>query len=289
MRILILGANGQLGRCFKKYITDVNLETSHDFVFLGKNEVDLLDLASVRIFFSREQDFDFVLNCAAFTDVEKAESNQDIANRINFLAVAELANICNAHNYKLIHISTDFVFDGVDSKAYGELCKTNPINVYGKSKLLGEESILTAMPENALIIRTSWLYSDYGENFVRKILQLGAKNKEVFVVNDQYGSPTHAMDLAEFIWMLLMHSKFAGGNFSSEIYHFSNEGKISWFDFVNKIVKVMNKDFNVIPVSHKKFKTIAARPNNSYLSKRKVREELNMTIPKLVRPIIERM
>jgi dTDP-4-dehydrorhamnose reductase len=200
MRILVTGKNGQLGRSIYKIVnTDTkidNNQSSNEFIFVGREELDLSSKSSISHYFDYHDKFDIIINCAAYTQVDKAEQEVELANQINHLAVKQLANIANEQKAKLIHISTDYVFDGESNKSYTETDETNPINVYGKTKLAGEKALQAVMPMNALIIRTSWVYSEYGNNFVNTMLRLGKERDELNVVSDQIGSPTYANDLA---------------------------------------------------------------------------------------------
>ena len=196
MRILVTGKNGQLGKSIHKIVT--NNEQTNEFVFVGREDVDLSITDSIASYFSHNN-FDIIINCAAHTAVDKAEEEAVFANQINHLAVAQLAQIAKTQQAKLIHISTDYVFDGESDKPYTETDTTNPVNIYGKTKLAGEQVLKEIMPTDAIIIRTSWVFSEYGDNFVKTILRLGKERDEINVVSDQIGSPTYATNLAEVI------------------------------------------------------------------------------------------
>ena len=200
MRILVTGKNGQLGRSIHKLVnTDSkidNNQSSNEFIFVGREELDLSNESSISHYFDSNDRFDVIINCAAYTAVDKAEEEQELANQVNHLAVKQLAGIAKEQKAKLIHISTDYVFDGESDKPYIETDTTNPINVYGKTKLAGEKALQAVMPINAIIIRTSWVYSEYSNNFVSTMLRLGKERDELSVVSDQIGSPTYATDLA---------------------------------------------------------------------------------------------
>ena len=196
MRILVTGKNGQLGKSIHKLVT--NIEQTDDFVFVGREELDLSNENNIARYFENNV-FDTIINCAAYTAVDKAEKEVVLANQINHLVVSQLAQIAKNQQAKLIHISTDYVFDGESDKPYIETDETNPINVYGKTKLAGEKALQRIMSTDAIIIRTSWVYSEYGNNFVKTMLRLGKERDELNVVSDQIGSPTYATDLANAI------------------------------------------------------------------------------------------
>ena len=220
MKILVTGKNGQLGKSIQKIVDGKNKQKfkSYDFVFIGRNELDFFNISDINYFFDNNY-FDVVINCAAYTQVDQAESDEKKANLINHIAVKEIAKISKKNNMNLIHISTDFVFDGLNKRPYCENDKTLPLNVYGKTKLAGERAILSIMEFNAIILRTSWVYSRYGNNFVNTILDLCQKNGSLNIVSDQIGTPTYAGDLAEFIVTLIRtHSdKYGLYNYSNKI------------------------------------------------------------------------
>ena len=213
MRILVTGKNGQLGRSIHKIVnTDTkidNNQSSNDFIFVGRENLDLSSEKNISHYFKNNK-FDIIINCAAYTAVDKAEQEEEeeLANQINHLAVKQLASIANKQQVRLIHISTDYVFDGDSNKPYIETDTPNPINVYGRTKLAGEKALQTVMPMNALIIRTSWLYSEYGNNFVKTMLKLGKERDELNVIIDQIGSPTYATDLAKAILEIIQNKEF---------------------------------------------------------------------------------
>jgi len=203
MRILVTGKNGQLGRSIQKIVnTDTKLgnnQSPNEYIFVGRGDIDLSSKSSISHYFGNNDKFDIIINCAAYTAVDKAEEEQGLANQVNHLAVKQLAEVTNKQKAKLIHVSTDYVFDGESNKPYLETDTPNPINAYSRTKLAGEKVLQTAMPMNALIIRASWLYSEYGNNFVSTMLRLGKEREELSVVSDQMGSPTYATDLAGVI------------------------------------------------------------------------------------------
>ena len=213
-----------------------------------------------------------IVNCAAYTNVDKAESEPKLANTINCKAVDIISKWTSENNKKLIHVSTDYVFDGLSNVPLSENSKTNPVNEYGRSKLKGEIVCLKNDP-NSIVIRTSWLYSSFGKNFVKTMISLMKNNNTVKVVNDQIGSPTYANDLAKLIIEIIMNNKNKSG-----LFHYSNEGEISWFEFAKSIREFYNLDCKIIGVSSKQFKTLAKRPQYSLLNKSKIKATFNLEI-----------
>jgi len=282
MRILVTGKNGQLGRSIHKLVnTDSkidNNQSSNEFIFVGREELDLSNESSISHYFDSNDRFDVIINCAAYTAVDKAEEEQELANQVNHLAVKQLAGIAKEQKAKLIHISTDYVFDGTGSKPYKETDKTNPINVYGKTKLAGEKALQEIMPTNAMIIRTSWVYSEYGNNFVKTMLRLGKERNEINVVSDQIGSPTYATDLAKAILKIIDNRDYQDKDKATEIYHHSNKGEISWYDFTKEIFKLAKIDCKVSPITTEQYPTPAKRPRNTLMSKDKIIEEFSLEI-----------
>jgi dTDP-4-dehydrorhamnose reductase len=194
------------------------------------------------------------------------------------LAVKQLAQIAKSQDSKLIHVSTDYIFDGESGKPYVETDESNPINVYGKTKLAGEKTLQTIMSTNALIIRTSWVHSEYGNNFVKTMLRLGKERGEINVVSDQVGSPTYATDLAKVILKIIDNKGYQDKDKATEIYHHSNKGEISWYDFAIEIFKLAKIDCNVSPTTTKQYPTPAKRPKNTLMSKDKIAEIFNVNI-----------
>ena len=276
MKILVTGKSGQLGRSLQKFISNFD---HHEFTFTGREEIDLSSSESISKYFDTHSHFDVIINCAAYTAVDRAEKEADLADEINHLAVKQLAEFANSQNAKLIHISTDYVFDGYKNSSYLENDSTNPINVYGRTKLLGEEAVLEAMPNNALIIRTSWGYSEFGNNFVQTMLELARERGEINVVTDQIGSPTYASDLAKAILNIISNDNFNKKTFPTEIFHFSNMGETSWSDFAKEIFKLANLNYKVTPISSEQYPTPAIRPKNSILSKEKIKNHFKLQIP----------
>ena len=282
MRILVTGKNGQLGRSIYKIVnTDTkidNNQSSNEFIFVGREELDLSNESSISHYFDSNDRFDVIINCAAYTAVDKAEEEQELANQVNHLAVKKLANIANEQKAKLVHVSTDYVFDGTGGKPYKETDKTNPINVYGKTKLAGEKALQEIMLTNAMIIRTSWLYSEYGNNFVKTMLRLGKERDEINVVSDQIGSPTYATDLAGAILEIIKSKEFREEGQTTQIYHYSNEGEISWYEFAKEIFKITEIDCKVKPMSTEQYPTLASRPKSTAMNMDKIISNLNIPI-----------
>ena len=281
MRILVTGKNGQLGRSIQKTVnTDTkigNNQNPNDFIFVAREELDLSSESSISHYF-KNNTFNIIINCAAYTQVDKAEQEDELANQINHLAVKQLASIASNQRARLIHISTDYVFDGESDKPYIETDTPNPINVYGRTKLSGEKALQALMPINAIIIRTSWLYSEYGNNFVKTMLRLGRERDELSVVNDQMGSPTYAADLADAILEIIRHNKFRDVARTTQIYNYSNEGEISWYEFAKEIFKIEKIDCEVNPVTSQQYPTPAKRPRNTLMNKDKIVKVFNIKI-----------
>ena len=280
MRILVTGKNGQLGRSIHKIVNTKidNNQSSDEFIFVGREDLDLSSENSISHYFGNNDKFDIIINCAAYTQVDKAEKEVELANQINHLAVKQLANISNKQKIRLIHISTDYVFDGESNKPYMETDKTNPINVYGKTKLSGEKALQEAMPTNAIIIRTSWVYSEFGNNFVKTMLELGKQRGELNIVGDQIGSPTYAADLAEVILKIIDNKNYQDKEWLTKIYHYSNEGEISWYEFAKEIFKMTKIDCKVNSITTDEYPTLANRPKDSVMNKGKIMKEFDMEI-----------
>ena len=276
MKILVIGKNGQLGKSINKIVCQ--RQDAKNFVFIGRRQLDLCDANSIRNYF-RKNKFNLIINCAAYTNVDKAEIQPDIAKKINHNAVLELSKVAKKHNCKLIHISTDYVFDGSSKKPYSEEDITNPINVYGQSKLDGEKAIQDTMKFNAIIIRTSWVFSEFENNFVDTMLRLGKNNNELNIVSDQIGSPTYASDLATAIIKISEKDEYFLTEKETEIFHFSNIGKVSWSDFAREIFDIAKIQCKVNNIDSSSYPTIAKRPLNSELNKNKIMKTYNITIP----------
>ena len=267
--ILITGANGQLGKAIQK----MSYSYDYNFIFANKEILDIVDKDQLEKLIKNKQ-IDIVINTAAYTAVDRAEDERDESYLINFEAVKVLANICKENDVCLIHISTDYVFDGRNYVPYKEEDKTNPINAYGDSKLKGEQSILSIKPKS-IIIRTSWVYSEYGQNFVKTMLNLTKSKNSLRVIYDQIGTPTYAKDLASAILDIIKQPL----QDKVEIYHYSNEGVCSWYDFAKAVFDIKGIDINILPITTYEFKAKAKRPHYSVLSKYKIKDHFNIKIP----------
>ena len=276
MRILVTGKNGQLGKSIHKIVA--NTEQTDDFVFVGREELGLNSESSMSHYFGNKDKFDIIINCAAYTAVDKAEEEQDLANQVNHLAVKQLAQIAKNQKAKLIHISTDYVFNGESDKLYIETDETNPINVYGKTKLAGEKALQEILPTDAIIIRTSWVYSEYGNNFVKTMLRLGKEREELNVVSDQIGSPTYATDLAEVILKIINNKDYQDKEQQTEIYHYSNKGEISWYEFAEEIFNITKIDCKVNPITTNQYPEPVNRPKDTVINKGKIAKVFNVKI-----------
>jgi len=275
MFVLVTGANGQLGKTLNRLVNENKME--HRFIFATKDQLDLTDFQNIRSYIQKNQ-FDVIINCAAFTAVDKSEVEKNQANLVNHLSVKNIAEIARDNSIKLIHISTDYVFDGLKTEPYIEKDIPSPINVYGKTKLDGENAIISAMVTDAIIIRTSWLYSEYGNNFLDTILSLAQKRKELNIVSDQVGSPTYAYDLAISILKIIENRKFFETSHISEIFHYSNDGKCSWYDFANEIVNISGLECSIKSISSKDYPQTAKRPKHVLLDKSKIRNSFGLEI-----------
>jgi len=282
MRILVTGKNGQLGRSIQKTVnadTKIgNNQSSNEYIFVCREDLDLSSKSSISHYFGNNDKFDLIINCAAFTQVDKAEQEAELANQINHLAVKQLASIASNQQSRLIHISTDYVFDGESNKLYLETDTPNPINIYSRTKLAGEKALQSVMPMNALVIRASWLYSEYGNNFVSTMLKLGKEQDELSVINDQMGSPTYAADLADAILEIIKHKKFRDVAQTTQIYNYSNEGEISWYEFAKEIFKIEKIDCKVNSITTQQYPTPAKRPRNTLMKKDKIVKVFNIKI-----------
>ena len=261
-KILVTGANGQLGSEIKVLAGNY---PNFDFVFTDIADFPLDDEPEIIANFNRLQP-DIVINCAAYTAVDKAEQDRETADAINHLAIDTLASLCNASRARLVHVSTDYVFDGTSPTPYKEDDLPNPKSVYGVTKLAGEIACSKKCPES-IIIRTAWVYSEFGNNFVKTMLRLMTERDTLSVVNDQIGSPTYAADLALAILTILDSNKWEPG-----IYHYSNEGEISWFDFALDIKKIAHKHCEIIGIPASSYPTPAERPAYSLLDKSKIQD-----------------
>jgi len=272
-KILVTGANGQLGKELREFSS---LHTGLEFVFLSREDLPIHQFELVRKYFNTLKPA-YCINCAAYTAVDKAESEKDLAFLINGEAVGVLAAICKEHNTKFIHISTDYVFNGKAASPYIESFPTDPINIYGASKLEGEKQAMELNP-GSIIIRTSWIYSSFGKNFVKTMMQLMSEKDKIKVVNDQLGSPTNAADLAEIIFNIIGLCHLQIYDWTPGIYNFSNEGIISWYDFAKAIKAITNSPCDVKPISTTEYPTPAKRPAYSGLDKTKIQKTFGIKL-----------
>lgn len=268
-QILVTGANGQLGQSVKEISGNY---PDFDFTFVSRNELDITNQSAIVDYFDVNQ-FDAVVNCAAYTAVDLAESEIEAARLVNATATKYLAEVTADKEILFIHISTDYVFDGTVAVPRLETDLVNPIGIYGQTKLEGEEFALAINPQT-IVIRTAWVYSKYGKNFVKTMLWLFNEKEEIGVINDQIGSPTNAVDLADAIAQILSKDKLAYG-----IYNYSNEGECSWFDFASKIKELSNSSIKINPIPTSAYPTPAKRPSYSLLDKSKIKETFQISIP----------
>ncbi|WP_418179802.1 dTDP-4-dehydrorhamnose reductase [Aliarcobacter lanthieri] len=268
--ILVTGSNGQVGSEIKELAKDY----SYSFFFTTRDDIDITSKDDIRNF-CQINNINVIINCAAYTAVDKAENDELNSDLVNRKAVKKLALISKELNIKLIHISTDYVFDGRNFKPYCEEYQTNPQSVYGKTKLDGEKELVNINPKDSIIIRTSWVYSFYGNNFVKTMLRLGGEKKELGVIFDQIGTPTYAKDLAFTILNIIPKIQ----NEKVEIYNYSNEGVLSWYDFAKEIIKMAKIDCKINPIETFQYPTPAKRPHFSLLNKNKIKSTFNIEIP----------
>jgi dTDP-4-dehydrorhamnose reductase len=268
--ILITGSNGQLG----SEIRELSSNYSYNFFFTDRNNIDITSKDSIRSFY-QTNNINVIINCAAYTAVDKAESDEINADLVNRKAVKKLALVSQELNIKLIHISTDYVFDGKNFKPYKEEFQANPQGVYGKTKLDGENEMRDINPKNSIIIRTSWVYSSFGNNFVKTMLRLGKEKESLGVIFDQVGTPTYAKDLAKTILDIIPQI----ANEKVEIYNYSNEGVISWYDFAKEIMRMTKLNCKINPIETFQYPTPAKRPHFSLLNKSKIKSTFHIEIP----------
>ncbi|MGY3213733.1 dTDP-4-dehydrorhamnose reductase [Mucilaginibacter sp. HD30] len=266
-KVVIFGASGQLGTCIKSIIGSY----SDNFYFPNEAEANILDVEALNKVFSAQKP-DYVINCAAYTAVDKAEDDSELSEKVNVTGVKNLADQCAKLATVLVHISTDFVFKGDLARPLTEWDPTHPISVYGQTKLNGEKA--AAQIEKHFIIRTGWLYSEHGNNFVKTMLKLGAERDELRIIADQVGTPTYAIDLAGFILHIIERQSTAYG-----IYHYSNEGVTSWFDFARAIFDLSATQVKATPIRTDQYPTRATRPSYSVMDKSKAKETFAIEIP----------
>ena len=270
MNVLVTGANGQLGSEIQN-----NTHRISNYYFSDADSLDITDARAIRAFVQQHA-INLIVNCAAYTNVDKAEDDCATAQAINHTAVAHLASVCKEFQLPLIHISTDYVFGGTKNTPYRETDATQPLGVYGRTKLAGEQAIQNSGIEH-LIIRTSWLYSlRFGNNFVKTIQRLSGERPQLKVVADQVGTPTNAADLADFIVQAIENAWYRG---KREVYHFSNEGVCSWYDFAVAIVAATGNTCEVLPCTSAEFSSKVTRPSYSVLDKTKLKTDFGYRIP----------
>ncbi len=267
--IVVFGASGQLGQCFK------NLSEKHqlkNILFPSEAEANILDNDALGIIFETYKP-DYIINCAAYTAVDKAEDDIELATKINKTGVENLSRHCLKYNTTFIHISTDFVFKGDMPTPRNESDIAEPISVYGQTKLDGEK-VIEVLLDKYYIVRTGWLYSEYANNFVKTMLKLGAERDELKIIADQTGTPTYAIDLADAILKIIEKNKKGYG-----VYHYSNEGIASWYDFTKAIFDISGNPIKVTPIKTEEYKTRATRPSYSVLDKSKIKNTFDLAIP----------
>lgn len=267
--VLVTGADGQLGQCFRLLVKSYK---SINFFFCNSADLNISDSVAVETFLKNNQ-IQVLINCAAYTAVDKAEEDKEKSLLINAQSVGSIADVCKKLGVKLIHFSTDYVFDGNASRPYHPYDNTDPVNFYGFTKLKGERKILNSNPE-ALIIRTSWVYSPFGKNFVKTMQYLLSNKEELSVVADQFGSPTYAVDLANAVLKIII-----AGTKCSGTYHYCNAGIISWFDFATAIRTGIKSDCIIHPITTAEFPTPAKRPAYSALDTESFKNDFNQLIP----------
>ncbi|MBB6327943.1 dTDP-4-dehydrorhamnose reductase [Algoriphagus iocasae] len=268
--ILVTGAKGQLG----SEIRAISENYSFQFFFTDQEELDITKKENIESFI-QDNKIQTIINCAAYTAVDKAESDQEIAFKVNRDAVGYLASAIQSVEGNMIHISTDYVFDGTGYKPYMPGDSANPKNIYGKSKWEGEELMRSIPLYNSLIIRTSWVYSEFGSNFVRTMLRLGKERETLNVIDDQIGSPTYAADLAKVLLDIIPILDHSG----TRTYHYSNEGVCSWYDFAIEIMEKAGLSCEIIPIPTSQYPTTASRPHYSVMEKGGFKSDYQLAIP----------
>ncbi|HEY4324198.1 MAG TPA: dTDP-4-dehydrorhamnose reductase [Mucilaginibacter sp.] len=267
--IVVFGSSGQLGQCFKRISENEGIKLIH---FPSEAEANILDVESLRKIFEKYKPV-YCINCAAYTAVDKAEDEREIAFKVNKTGVENLSILSLQYDSTLFHMSTDFVFKGDISTPRSEDSETFPVNIYGQSKLDGEK-VVESLLKKYFIIRTGWLYSEYGSNFVKTMLRLAAEKSELSIVADQVGTPTYAIDLATCILRIINSKSEAYG-----IYHYSNEGVASWYDFAKSIFDISDTVIKALPIRTEEYKTKAARPAYSVMDKSKIKGTFQIEIP----------
>lgn len=268
-KIIVFGASGQLGQCLKQVAAEMDIT---DIAFPNETEGNILDPEALQALFAKHQP-EYAINCAAYTAVDKAEEELDLARKINKTGVENIAALCRQFDAALVQISTDFVFEGNSPHPLVETDPTNPISVYGLTKLEGEQ-IIADYTEKYFILRTSWLYSEHGNNFVKTMLKLGNDRDELKIIADQIGSPTYAIDLASAVLQIIESGSEAYG-----VYHYSNEGVTSWYDFAQGIFDISKTDVKTYPIRTSEYPTKATRPAYSVMDKAKIKKTFGIEIP----------
>lgn len=268
-KIIVFGASGQLGQCLKVISEKQNIQ---DINFLPEEQANILDVDGLRAIFISEKPV-YCINCAAYTAVDKAEDEIELARKINRDGAEYLSLLCNEFNVTLMHVSTDFVFAGNVASLLSETDSAEPVNIYGLTKLEGEQAI-AATGSRHYILRTSWLYSEYGNNFVKTMMRLGSEKDELRIISDQIGTPTYAMDLAKCIFYIIENDNQQYG-----LYHYSNEGVTSWFDFAKAVFDIGSLDVKAIPIRSSEYVTKAVRPAFSVMDKAKIKNTFGIEIP----------
>lgn len=274
MNILVTGSNGQLGSEIKDLVANYK---QFSFFFMDLPDLDICNSSQLDTFFKNNK-INVVINCAAYTFVDKAEHDLDIAKKVNVEGVSNLIKALDKIDGKLIHISTDYVFDGYNSQPYLESDAVNPIGIYGKTKRAGELAVLNSNID-ALVIRTSWLYSSYGNNFTKTMLRLGGERDSLNVICDQVGTPTYAKNLATTCLEIISRHYSTNISKKGNLYHYSNEGVASWYDFAISIMEFAGLNCKVKPIQTKDYPTLAKRPQYSVLNKTKIKEDFKIEIP----------
>lgn len=267
--ILIFGASGQLGQCIQ---TVASIDQINNIISPVETEADILNVDALTLLFEKHKPT-YAINCAAYTAVDKAEDDADIAEKVNVKGAENLALLCKRYSTVLIHISTDFVFKGDAATPRNESDEADPISVYGQTKLNGEYAVAKALDEH-FIVRTGWLYSEYANNFAKTMLKLGADRDELRIIADQVGTPTYAIDLAGFLLHIISTGSKAYGT-----YHYSNEGVTSWFDFARAIFDIAGTKVKAVPIRTDEYPTKATRPAYSVMDKTKAKQTFNIEIP----------
>ena len=268
MRILVTGANGQLGQEFKNNVSNSN----HEFFFKDVNELDITKKKEILNYVTIYK-IQLIINCAAYTNVNESETYKNLAIKVNSNAVKNLIEVCEEKKLKMIHFSTDYVYNSNNMTPIREDSNINPVNYYGISKREGEK-IIEKSSSNSIIIRTSWLYSKYGINFVKTMIKKGENEKKVYVINDQFGCPTYSKDLVECTLSMIDSNNFN----KNKTYNFSNEGYTNWYEFTKKIFELKRIKCEVIPVESNQYKNIAIRPKFSITDKSRIKDIFNISI-----------